>query len=144
MNRRPRSARFLTGIQGEERVLKLLKTYGRSCDRQFHQDPFDILVDGWRVDVKTAVPVEYHGGYRWLFNLHHGGRPITGCDFFVLRLEDVPFSVRPVHLLLGAPFPTLTVAVTVQSLKCVWPLYAAKFFRFLLGEYGIRPGGSIT
>jgi len=144
MSRRSRSARFFNGIRGEGRVLKLLKTYGRSCVKQPRQAAFDILVDGWRLDVKTAARSLRQDQDRWIFNLHHSGRQITECDFFVLRLEDFPGPDSPIHLLLDAPFPALTVTVTAQSLKCVWPRHAAKFFRFLLGEYGIKPGGSIT
>src|SRR6185437_9754100 len=88
-----RSIRINRGIQAERKVLALLQEGGRRAVKQSHQCSFDILADGWKLDVKTAVPTRSRKnlwlGSRWMFNFHHQGVPITACDFFVLRLEGV-------------------------------------------------------
>lgn len=137
------SARIHRGLRAEHAVVHLLRSAGRACTKQVHQCPFDILADGWRIDVKTAIPREASGqqrfhGDRWLFNLHHSGRPITGCDFFVLRMENVPAPEPPVlHLLLRAPYHAISFAVHSFTFNKTLPLIT-EFNRFLRGEYGTK------
>lgn len=134
------SNRINRGIQAEIEVTRLLESGGRTCVKQVHQEAFDILADGWRLDVKTAVPVTYKKSFRWLFNLHHGGRPITGCDFFVLRLIDLLSQGKISHALLGAPFKALTVAICTYALRLGhWDDAIANFDRFLVGDFGRCP-----
>ena len=132
------------GIQAETKVLRILQDGGRRAVKQSHQCSFDILADGWKLDVKTAMPTwstkGLWRGRRWMFNFHHQGRPITACDFFVLRLEAVtkhhPSEI--VHMLLRAPFPKIVFAIMDSTFhRYLW--LAGEFDRFVSGGFGVKP-----
>jgi hypothetical protein len=80
-----RSAR---GVDWEARVADLLRARGHAVEPQRPSAPFDLLVDGARVDVKMAVFTEYQlpsrPGY-WLqgYQFAHLKRG-RDCDAFVL------------------------------------------------------------
>lgn len=147
-NKESRSISIRRGIEAEGSVVRLLSRAGRHCIKQTHQHPYDILCDGWRLDVKTSHPSQATGqqrwqGDRWMFNLHHSGEPITACDFFVLRLCGIPDSPDGVlHLLLRGPFHAITFAVTTLTFSKTIPLVEA-FNAFLRGEYGFNPSVEI-
>lgn len=147
-NKRDHVSRVNRGIEAETLVLEMLRKAGRTVEKQLHGCAFDLLVDGWRVDVKTAIPSVATGrqrwnGDRWLFNLHHNTVPITECDFFLLRMLSAPKQNDGVlHLLLRAPFHSISYAV-YGARPSSYMAGAELFDIFLRGKYGIGPHSSL-
>ena len=100
---------------------------------------FDLLVDGWRIDVKTG---KMDACFEWTFNIHrHGVLKEDLIDFYILRLEGVPGTKGgwPVHLLLRSPVGRKTMRYTVRSLISGDAVQAVEFRKFAKGDYGIGP-----
>ena len=133
------SSRIKRGIDREKVVFDLLTLHGRNCVKQIHQEHFDILADGWRLDVKTSAPTnDSLYGIRWLFNFHHQGTPVVGADFFVCRLESLTEGDPATHLLLPCPFQAKTIRISEGTLRTKYAPYARDFSRFLYGDFGLR------
>jgi hypothetical protein len=123
--------RTAIGLRGERLVYQLLAhVYGRKVKRMPYMSPFDLLVDGARVEVKTATLKRQ----QWLFNLHRHGKLSESTDWYILRLEGVPLSKAAIHLLLRAPAGKTTIAVTLRSLLNGQSAWADDFKRFARGE----------
>ena len=106
------------GLSAEDHVLNLLRYHGRKVSKQKYLERFDLLVDGYRCEVKCAKPHkdgEY--GIDWLFNIHrHGLIKEDAVDFYILRLEDVPYSKAAIHMVFKAPLGIATTLISVRSL----------------------------
>lgn len=126
------------GRDAEYNVYALLLANKRSCEMQRHSAPFDLLVDGWAVEVKVAQFQLRKGKPTWQFNIHRHGRVQERCDFYILRLEGVPYSKAAVHLLLRAPLCRPTISVTFRSLISKYSVANVDFRSFLRGDFGVR------
>jgi len=117
----PSAVNKTTGLQGEWAVYYLLKTgYGLNVVKQPHLWAFDLWVnEKLNIEVKTAKPritarTKLPG---WFFNIHrHGKLPEHQPDFYLFRLEDIPFTKKAIHLLLKGPITVMTIAITLRSL----------------------------
>lgn len=127
------------GSYGEQCFYNDCLRRGRAAEKTPYQSPFDLLVDGWRVDVKAARPVNHFDGLKWQFRLHVHGRKSDQIDLYVLRLEDVP-QAKPVCLLLRAPVKAWAYQVTFASLLKKRELRKAMddYDLFLSGAFGQR------
>ena len=132
------------GRKGELNVAALLNGAGRKiATPKGPQSRYDLLVDGWRVEIKTANPAVKQGApedsFRWAFNLQRHGVLSEQTDFYILRMEDIPFSTRAIHLLMKAPVGKMQIAVTVRSMMLNDHEMAKLFDRFKTGEFGTGP-----
>jgi hypothetical protein len=119
---KPKRTRFEIGQEGELAVYQLLcSVYGRKVQRMPYNHPFDLLVDGLRVDVKTANPhrtSKHHKDFiSWCFNIHKAGIVLSSqADCYVCRLEGVPFSRTAIHLAFVSPITVPTIIISMRSL----------------------------
>jgi hypothetical protein len=131
------------GKRGEENVAMVLYQSGRKVKRMSRRSPFDLLIDDtWRVEVKVAGMRMCEGAPLWSFNLHrHGKLNEKNVDWYILRLEDIPFCKYAIHLLLRAPAKQLVVSITLRSLLNGQAELATKFQKFADGKIKrrIRP-----
>ena len=112
------------GREAEQSIGSLLRYRGRAISlarvRQGRAaEPFDILVDGKPIKIKTA---SMRGGKsspdfrQWTFNIHrHGVVKETGLFGYILRLENFPGSRKAVHVFLRAPLERPTIVITLRS-----------------------------
>jgi len=124
------------GSIAEYKVGSLLSSYGRKVERQTWASPFDLLVDGYRVEVKCAKPQVRRGSGipQWQFNIHRHGILSEHADFYILRLEKVPFTKAAIHMLLRAPLGRLTVIISFRSLLNGQAIHVADFYSFAHGQ----------
>lgn len=126
------------GRNAEIRVAQYLRECGRSVQGMPLRHPFDLLVDGWRVDVKCADMVMRRGHPTWVFGVLQQGyrdKP-EDTDFYILRAVNVPHAERPVHLLFKAPLAVNTMQLSVASMLCIHGQGLADFVSFASGKYG--------
>lgn len=122
------------GSDAETSVAQLLRAHGRTVISQGYYDPFDLLVDGRRIEVKSATPRTDGGNLFWLFNLHRHGVIAEDYDAYVFRLEAVPYSKYAVHLFAPAPIGRMSFAVSFRSLLNGDAMMALDFQKFARGE----------
>lgn len=124
------------GDDGQDHVGKILREYKHRVKmggrRGVNADKWDILVDGrWHIEVKTAGRRDIRGVPGWVFNIHrHGVLDESKVDFYVLRLEEVPYSKYAIHLLLPSPLKQLTLLVTFRKFLNGFGQYAEAFHKF--------------
>lgn len=101
------------------------------------KSPFDLVCNGLRVEVKTCQR-RIEGN--WQFNIHrHGEVKEDQVDAYVLRLENVPDIVKPLHLILLAPLRVPTFVVTLRSLILNYSRYINRLD--VLGGKALEPDG---
>jgi hypothetical protein len=122
------------GRTAEKNVAKILRFYGRTVCVQRHKSPFDLLVDGFRAEVKCAEMRMVEDAPSWTFNIHRHGVVSEQTDFYIFRLEHVPFSKYPIHLLYRAPLNTHVACVSFRSLLSRDAIAVVDFYRFARGE----------
>lgn len=122
------------GKVAERNVAKILSFYGRTVAVQRHKSPFDLLVDGLRVEVKCSEMQMRDELPVWHFNIHRHGVVSEATDFYIFRLEHVPFSKKPIHLLYRAPLNTHMACVSFRTLLNKDSAAASDFYRFARGE----------
>lgn len=123
------------GRKAETRVRYLLERYGRKVSERTYNAPFDLLVDGKRVEVKAAEPrPDQQHGLKWCFNIHRHGIVSELTDYYILRLQSVPFTKASIHLLLKAPLNVSTIAISVRALlNQQYAKEVADFYEFARG-----------
>jgi len=110
------------GRHGEDAVYQMLcSVYGRNVRRMPYSHPFDLLVDGIRVDVKTANShrTSKHNKefITWSFNIHKAGIVLSSqADCYVCRLEGVPYTSQAIHLAFVSPIATPTINISMRAL----------------------------
>lgn len=124
------------GGLGELRVQTRLLQQGRKVKLMPYESAFDLLVDGRiRIEVKTAQAQVTRKALFWKFNLHRHGALSEQCDFYVLRLEAVPYTNKAaIHLLLPAPQKKKTIFVSFRSLLNGVAQQALDFQDFVHGK----------
>ena len=102
------------GTSAEKKIVDALRKRGFKSIRAPYRSPFDLVVDGARVEVKCARSTSKG---RWVVNFHrHGILDESKVDAYIVRLMDVPSSLFPIHLVFKAPTGTLSVGYTFRSL----------------------------
>jgi len=86
------------GLDAQYHVDKILTESGRKVLRQPFTAPFDLLVDGWRIDVKCASLGKRNGKRAWRIRTDR-----RNCDYYIVRLEDYFGPERALHLLMDCP-----------------------------------------
>jgi hypothetical protein len=112
-----RAERNEKGHKGEDAVADLLRWHGRKVEVMRPNHPFDLLVDGkWKVEVKTASPGKRRKGLQWRFEIMRHGVLNEVADFYILRLDQVPYTARAVHCLVIAPVMKTQIAISFRGL----------------------------
>jgi hypothetical protein len=130
------------GLRAEERIASFLKgkPYFRSVIQCAYNNPYDLVVDGHRVEVKCAAArpdSDRPDSLIWTFNLHRHGILSEQTDLYLLRLEKVPYSKAAIHMLLKAPVGVTTLYISMRSLlNQEWAAAVADFYTFAKGTYG--------
>jgi len=109
------------GKAGEESVYNLLSRYfGNNIQKCGYFDPCDFIIFGKTVELKTARPRHLCGKGTipgWKFNLHRHGKNPVNPDFYILRLEAIPYmGKKAIHLLFDGNQNRKTIAITLRSL----------------------------
>ncbi|MCI0352845.1 MAG: hypothetical protein L0Z53_25775 [Acidobacteriales bacterium] len=126
-----------TGREGESRIGQVLRYYGRKVFAAGYYDSFDLLVDGFRCEVKTAEFRNKGHTHGWTFNIHRHGKLSEQTDYYILRLQSVPYSNDAIHLLLKSPIGVSTVWISMrQLLSGLYAVAVRDFDRFARGEFG--------
>ncbi len=126
------------GSDSERRVASILRQfYGREVIAMAYNSSFDISVDGWRVELKAARPNTTKEPYPvWVFNIHRHGVLNEVTDFYILRLEQVPFTKSAIHLLFRAPIGVTVLQISPRMLMNGLSSHTEEFYKFARGEYG--------
>lgn len=76
---------------------------------------FDSLINRKRIEIKCGK-IQSYG--IWKFNIHrHGKLDESSVDFYVIRLEDVPFVRHNwIHMVIPAPIGVSTLAIGMADL----------------------------
>jgi hypothetical protein len=142
MQPQPKGHKQILGRSGEVNVCSLLRRAGRRANVVKHRRPYDLLVDGWKIDVKTAKPhLNYCNGNvpTWMFRIHSNYKMREHeTDFYVFRFEQVPYFRQPIHLLVKSPIQKPFVAVSLRQLIIQWAHLANDFRRFRAGKFGVK------
>lgn len=121
------------GVVSEKKVEAWLRGHGLRVERRQYNSPHDMLVNGKRVEIKTAR--KRLDGV-WAVNIHrHGKVDETGTDFYIFRLERIPGFKYAIHLVVPSPVATPTINFSLRSLLTRWGVYFNRLD--LLG--GVRP-----
>jgi len=110
---------YKSGKAGQEAVSELLnQNYGISTKKLPYNSSFDVLVGGvFRIEIKTARCCINKGVPRWRFNIHrHGKMTEEEVDFYILRLENVPYHKSALHLLVPSPAKSKIIEISIRSL----------------------------
>lgn len=122
----------IDGYRGMMNVYMLLRQQGFKVELAGYYAPFDILVDSKiRVEVKTCAGIQKNGSTQWAFNIQRHGKISEETDFYILRLENVPYSKKKaLHLMMKAPLKTPTIKVDYRSLVTRYSQYGEAFENF--------------
>lgn len=98
-----------------------LRSKGFSSLKTAYNCPFDLLVNGKRVEVKESrAQTVIEGGRQriiWKINIHrHNKLDETQVDIYIFRLLGFPEFTSGLYLLLKPPIRSKTVRISVRSL----------------------------
>ena len=83
-----------------------------------YYDRIDMNVDNWRVELKAARPqTNAQLTMYWNFNLHrHGKISQEPPDFYLLRLEQVPYTKNAIHFVIRGDIKIKTFRIGMNGL----------------------------
>ena len=134
------------GRTGEELVATLLSRYGckvsRARKRQgINAEPFDLLVDGKPIEVKTShphLPAKRPGLVFWRFNIHrHAILSEDKIFAYVLRFENFPGCNCGLYMFFRSPLERKVLTITLAAILKRPEYYNAvqDFYKFAKGEF---------
>lgn len=125
------------GVGAEHKVKLLLRYHGIKC---VHVGGFkikqDLMVDGIRVEVKCASPLQSKKSQKapnWFVNFHRHNKMSEGhVDYYIVRLVPVEImGKRSIHLLFKSPVLTSTMNFTIHSLLSIHARNICAWDRFI-------------
>src|SRR5690349_2155050 len=118
--------------KAENAFASVCRGWGIEVQTRPYKSVYDFLLNGSvRVEFKSAFPQNKDSLPIWKFNLHRHGVLQEACDYYVLRLEDVPYSRQGIYLLMKSPVRRLVVTITVKSLLNGQAVLASDFRAFM-------------
>ena len=130
------------GIGRQNLFKSILIAHGRTVHSAPYRSPFDFLVDdGLRIELKSArMQLRVGKPPYWFFNIHrHGKLNESTTDWYVLRLEGIPFHANAIHLAVRSPIGHPTVLLSIRSLiRGCAAQGIADFERLCCGELSLR------
>lgn len=107
--------------ESERRVYQWLRNYLPEISRAKYRGACDMAYRDKQIEVKVA---KLRTDHTWQFSLQrHNVLSETDVDFYILRLEDVPFAKAAIHLVVPAPLGTPTLKITFRTLMAKWGQY---------------------
>jgi hypothetical protein len=104
----------MVGKPGEKAAYEWFRRCGLETSYAGYYSPFDLAVNGWRVEVKTG-DIDADG--EWGFNIHrHGKLDESHVDFYVFVLNGMPYLKGSLFMVRDAPIGTKTMRVSVRTL----------------------------
>jgi hypothetical protein len=109
------------GKDAEKLVAFKLRSLGYGVQLMQYHGSFDLLVGDKRVEVKYARPSSQ---WRWCISIHRGGKlNETSVDVYVIVLDGIPGTDRPMYIILSAPVSRLTFEFSFGSLVRFYSQY---------------------
>lgn len=128
----PESAAQMDGLAAEERVANLLISNGRKVSITPYNCPYDLLVDGKKVEVKSSGKHPLRNGFVWLYNLHrHGVLNESEVDLYVFEMKDFQYP----YVLIPAPIGKKSISLNYNILAKRYFRGVEDFNRFCSGSY---------
>lgn len=127
------------GYQVERKVYSTMRSRGRRVTHMAYLSPYDLVIDGWRVEVKGAQMRMARGAPIWTFNLHRHGKLAENCDFYVFCLLGCPYASYAIYLLYNAPMKRKVHALSFRSLLTGEGIHGLEFEKLASGELGMGP-----
>ena len=122
---------------GEKATINYLRGfYGIPVKYMGYYAPCDLTLRDIRIELKAASPrIGYKGMPFWAFNLHrHGELKEENYDFYIFRLEKVPFCTAAIHLMVPSPVGAKTFTASFRSLLGRDAAYLTRFHEFIRAE----------
>ena len=109
------------GVVAERYATQVLRHKGFSV-RVMKRGPYDLLVDGKRIEVKAATP---NSRLLWQVNLHrHGKLNEASVDFYVILLDMRRLQKKkPLVLVMPAPTGSPVLNLSIESLLTIYKKY---------------------
>lgn len=140
------------GLASEQRFYLYARAKGRKTQQLSHSAAFDFLVDGWKIDVKSALPWIPRDckNPKWTFWVKHNryGKEVV-ADFYALHAKNIPGRKRGMWFLIKAPIKTPTIHIQINTIKGIpnrkdspirkWQTARNDFQQFMAGKYGQGP-----
>lgn len=124
------------GIGCQKQVANILTRRGLHVQEQPYNAPFDLLVGGWRIEVKAArLRKVKNGQFLWTFNIHRHGDLDENCDAYIFRLEGVPHQSNAIYMFFRAPLRVKVFSISMRSLLNSERTGIMDFHRFVRGEF---------
>lgn len=104
--------------EGELKTAAVLCTFGRKVRRmpQSHC-PYDLLVDGLKVEIKTANPTKKNGRVVWQFSIHrHKILDESNVDFYIFVFQNVPGSNNSIYAKFPSPLGKKMIQFSFRKL----------------------------
>lgn len=102
----------------ERAVADVLRRQGKTVVRSSYNAPFDLLVDGIRVDVKRSNCKNANQRRFWKFILAKNGKlREEGTDYYVFCLSDVPGEEGDVYMMFKSPIGAKTKTISSLQLE---------------------------
>jgi hypothetical protein len=103
------------GLDAERNLYIRARQHGRKAHKMRYGFAFDLLIDDWRIEVKSA---EISGIRKtWKFNIHRHGRVVESCDFYAFQVKGAGARTNAIWLLLKAPLRRPTVALSLAQIQ---------------------------
>lgn len=97
---------------------------GFEVEKMSYRFPYDLLVNGKRVEVKEAK----FSKQCWTFNIHrHAKLDESHVDVYILRLKNVPGFKASIHLIIPAPLKTKVIRISMRSLLTRYGIWFNNF-----------------
>lgn len=106
------------GLKGQETVRNFLLSRGiKPVKRMPYNWSYDLDVAGDRIEVKTAEYIKKGVSEGWQFAIHRHGKLSDECDFYILRLQKLPWTkAKAIYMLVPSPIKTKTIYIGMLDL----------------------------
>ena len=107
-----------TGNRGEQNTVAMFRDAGRAVQKAPYRSPYDCIVDGWRIDIKTSRFSTSRPSPGWFIRFHtHGLLDESNRDFYVARLEEIPYyKEKALYLAYRAPVNKQAESISLMTL----------------------------
>ena len=124
--------------EAERTIAEILSRNGRQVVRMGRKSPFDLMVDGQRVEIKTGRPRLIDADHRTpshRFNIHRHNILHERTEWYIFRLERA-IDNASVYVLLKAPIRRKTFAISRVSLeRGKWNRHIENFNKLCAGKW---------
>jgi len=110
--------------QDEKKAANWLVSKGFKPIFQPYRRSYDLIVNGKRVEIKSARP----RNWKWRVNIHrHNHLDESKVDVYIFSLYNFPGGKSGLHIIVPSPVKRSTMSFTVRSLISKWSRYVNAF-----------------